>query len=81
MTSPRIMRKMTSRILRMANQNSISPYMPMKAMPMANVNRMAIIIHTAEFTSVQYWNSTHIADISAGMESQFPYTILYLVHN
>jgi len=50
-------------------------------MPTVNVRMMNMTIQTAEFKSVQNWNSTHIADISVGMESQLPYTMFHPMAN
>lgn len=41
-------------------------------MPTPNVNTMNTTIHTDELTSVQNSNNTQMAEISVGMDSQFP---------
>lgn len=41
-------------------------------MPTMKVSTMTMMIQTDELTSVQNSKSTHIAEISAGIESQLP---------
>lgn len=53
-------------------QNSTSPYTLTKDIPTRNVPMMQSMIHTEELIGVQYWKSTQMAEISAGIENQFP---------
>ena len=72
MTKPKMIKKMTSRIFRHAKKNYTSPYIPTNEMPTTNVITMNTQIHTEGFKSVQNWNSTQMAEISAGTDSKLP---------